>query len=1254
MVAATLTSHTAHCQHTVAELGKMYPIVVPAGNRTIVSTGARATLFYPSGGAVFPFRYGNIVPAISGCFVADNHFIIDSMGLLVAQLQYPLAYIDSTNNRYITRTSNGELEVYDRYGNSLCYGTPPDAWKLNRITTWKYQPYQRNTILTDTLGHEIVDKRGRYSVSARYMSVTTNDTAYIYSVQGRLLGKHLADDCTIFPNHMIGLQLYGLWALANERGELLTPYRFHRLEYEWHPYALEADGYKTIDTAGRIVTTGDGSGNNNLANGYTIIGYDGDVYDEKHKLIARDGTYDHAEDMGNRYLIFSTYRENEDEPHYKTYDMIAHKYVRLSVHEHLCNDVYVVSNKGHNTRWVQKNGRPLPLPEFTSIAQVNYEKIFTIKRSQRTGIINKNLFSNEEYEVTNDVIGKLDTSMRLIVPMKYLLIEKAGEEFYVGTTPDLQHKDIYSTNGKLIFSGKNTLQISHNRNTAMVITTDSAYLIDKDGILFRTNGSFPSFIHPGDNKEYSPYPPTLIALTDSNNCTTFLNLSKQPVLPTCYQLLAQRSTAMLTLKKDDSLYFLSLSGSLLFGGRGFVGHNLIVTDGLVVATTNESGNWGIVTADGRCSTGFVYDSAGKRGENEIILKQGKQYFVANNIGQCSPYPPQANPKETEQRVRQRAEQYRQKFVTIVSRDDVARPGIYNHIGLLLITPLPQCYTENAIGEQYVPVLVVQDTVKNAQIIFSQWGQRLLSLQPPPHLLVVNRYAVTALNADGKGMLYRIQDSTLAEAEPIQTDTATIHRLEGRKRGCNTCTNENLQCSFADGRPGYISNFARVTDEPYCDSITTYGHIVCVRKGSKWGLRSVLDGWRTPTIYDRVAERNGMLYVYMGGKMGLRSPGGRIAIPAVYDTIIVQKDVTLKYIVCNTDKKYCISNLKGQQISAFFDSISVNGYAPLYGLHARRNDSTFLLSIAGNGTIVAEPDLRKPVMGIEKNYAPVVAIIDKNGKKGLYSNVQREWILPATYEYITRNDDRQYIVWKRANAATKAKDTTFVVDNNGVRQLTVAGKYHPQRLSGNYWTLNGNRPPVVTNSGKMILSDTLQTVELYEPNLLKVQTDAGNYGIANTDGNMILQPVYDGIHHIGYNYWQAYRYNDTADKVQYTLIAPDGRQLTTRVYDEIVAAKNEYMDTIVPAFMVAKDGYWGLLDAKGEVLLPCNYKTILQVYRNKAVVARNKNGKYGLLSIQGKELVPFRYGDVFLFQDGRVSFEAEGKWIVADSNGNILK
>jgi hypothetical protein len=462
----------------------------------------------------------------------------------------------------------------------------------------------------------------------------------------------------------------------------------------------------------------------------------------------------------------------------------------------------------------------------------------------------------------------------------------------------------------------------------------------------------------------------------------------------------------------------------------------------------------------------------------------------------------------------------------------------------------------------------------------------------------------------------------------------------------------MPCLFADGRPGYLSSYGTVTDELHIDSVVTFGHVVWTRKNGKWGLKSQLSGWRTPTIYDHIAERNGMLYLYMGKKMGLRSPDGRIDIPADYDSFVVQKNITPKYIVCIKNKKYCICNLKGQQISAYFDSISVNGYAPIYLLHARRNDSAFLLSVAENGIIVAEPDLRKPVMGSEKNYTPEIAIIDKYGKKGLYSNMQREWILPVAYDYIAKNDDRQYIVQKNAHAATKTKDTTFVVDNKGVRQLTVAGKYFPQRLTANYWTLNGNTPPVITNGGRMIVTDTFSTVSVYGTDMLKVQTRTRLYGIATMNGNIALPPIFDEITPIGYEYSQASVYNDTADKYQKALVDPMGRQLTSTVYDEIVAAKNEDIDAIIPVFTVAKDGYWGLVDANGKVLLPCNYKTILQIYRNKAVVATDKNGKYGLLSINGKELVPFRYADVVLFQDGLVTFGWDGKWIVADVDGKI--
>ena len=57
-------------------------------------------------------------------------------------------------------------------------------------------------------------------------------------------------------------------------------------------------------------------------------------------------------------------------------------------------------------------------------------------------------------------------------------------------------------------------------------------------------------------------------------------------------------------------------------------------------------------------------------------------------------------------------------------------------------------------------------------------------------------------------------------------------------------------------------------------------------------------------------------------------------------------------------------------------------------------------------------------------------------------------------------------------------------------------------------------------------------------------------------------------------------------------------------------------------MVKKDGFWGVIDNKGKIVIPLCFDSINIDERN--IYRVSKDGVYGIISQDGRELFPFKY------------------------------
>ncbi|MEO1628561.1 MAG: WG repeat-containing protein, partial [Bacteroidota bacterium] len=87
-------------------------------------------------------------------------------------------------------------------------------------------------------------------------------------------------------------------------------------------------------------------------------------------------------------------------------------------------------------------------------------------------------------------------------------------------------------------------------------------------------------------------------------------------------------------------------------------------------------------------------------------------------------------------------------------------------------------------------------------------------------------------------------------------------------------------------------------------------------------------------------------------------------------------------------------------------------------------------------------------------------------------------------------------------------------------------------------------------------------------------------------------------------------------------------------------------------IVENDGKWGMIDGKGEDLIPCDYDELhfLENTDNKIVRVYKKKKKYGLIDTTGKVRVDFRYDELGAFSNGRLAVKRNGMWGFVDKNG----
>lgn len=86
---------------------------------------------------------------------------------------------------------------------------------------------------------------------------------------------------------------------------------------------------------------------------------------------------------------------------------------------------------------------------------------------------------------------------------------------------------------------------------------------------------------------------------------------------------------------------------------------------------------------------------------------------------------------------------------------------------------------------------------------------------------------------------------------------------------------------------------------------------------------------------------------------------------------------------------------------------------------------------------------------------------------------------------------------------------------------------------------------------------------------------------------------------------------------------------------------ETSDFFSNGYAHVKKRFWGIINNKGKVVVPCKYESIGSPVNKDGLIKAKLNGKYGYVNLKGKVVIPCKYYSASLFKDGWA--EVKEKW-----------
>ncbi len=368
-------------------------------------------------------------------------------------------------------------------------------------------------------------------------------------------------------------------------------------------------------------------------------------------------------------------------------------------------------------------------------------------------------------------------------------------------------------------------------------------------------------------------------------------------------------------------------------------------------------------------------------------------------------------------------------------------------------------------------------------------------------------------------------------------------------------------------------------------INTKGEEIISLSDQKWGLNGIKDGF----IYVDVYGEPTMARVDLEGEENI--PFGKYfrIVPLQYGFALgyYKEEDKLYQDVINPQGEVIVSNGK----EAFFKNnflIVINN----------QNENA-LFDIKGDELIsFGDYDY---IDGLVNNLFAVA----KDDERGVIDSDENEIIPFGEYRVFTKVTDNLFEVFSATNQRA-------IFDNEG-NEVIPFGKYDNFRnINGLIVArLKGTDKEVIMNE-KMELLGEFSSVWGFGSELIGVYTENGR-GLMNNDGKIIIEPQYSDVSEVSDNFNLFVVANETNfGDIRRYLDINNGN-----FYDDIGLYNK---DGLIP---VKKSDKWGVINTKGDVVVPFNYQD-LKSFAEYGLAPAMKDGKWGMINTKGEEVIPFKY------------------------------
>ncbi len=161
------------------------------------------------------------------------------------------------------------------------------------------------------------------------------------------------------------------------------------------------------------------------------------------------------------------------------------------------------------------------------------------------------------------------------------------------------------------------------------------------------------------------------------------------------------------------------------------------------------------------------------------------------------------------------------------------------------------------------------------------------------------------------------------------------------------------------------------------------------------------------------------------------------------------------------------------------------------------------------------------------------------------------------------------------------------------------------------------------------------------NLVKFQGENNLNGYKNTDGEIIVKPMYRGAS--VFNQGLALVSTDQG----WTIIDNTGKQLVD--FGGIPGAI--YSNLEYALIRHKKNGKWGFINRKGNIVIDYQYDDTKDFNEGMAPVM--VNGKWGFITIENELVIKPVFENVYIFSDGLAAVRIQENWGFIDTQGNTI-